>query len=254
VNEQNLRPVASEEEAREKGRRGGIASGEARRKKASLRAELEMLLTMNDGAVAKSIAVSMCREAKNGSVAAFKAIAQMIGEMSEFIEVPEMPPPVVIAVHDPAFVEAERERQRREFAELAEAAVIDLKPTGTGSGETWGPTGASSPQDAGNGPADALPAGVKGAESQETGTGAAQTRPGGAEASAEGSGREARQSASNAPSAKAPPEPPPQPRIPRTPSEAAAMRREAERRDRAARGEPDGPRPYRAVPVTFPRR
>ena len=34
ANEQNLIPVRSEEEAREKGRKGGIASGKARRKKA----------------------------------------------------------------------------------------------------------------------------------------------------------------------------------------------------------------------------
>ena len=33
ANEQNLKPVRSEKEAREKGRKGGIASGKARREK-----------------------------------------------------------------------------------------------------------------------------------------------------------------------------------------------------------------------------
>lgn len=36
ANEQNLRPVRTESEARERGRNGGIASGKARRRKASL--------------------------------------------------------------------------------------------------------------------------------------------------------------------------------------------------------------------------
>ena len=37
ANEQNLKPVRSTEEARERGRNGGIASGKARRKKAALK-------------------------------------------------------------------------------------------------------------------------------------------------------------------------------------------------------------------------
>lgn len=42
-NEENLHPVQTEEEAREKGRRGGIASGEARRRKRSMREWAEVL-------------------------------------------------------------------------------------------------------------------------------------------------------------------------------------------------------------------
>lgn len=43
---ENLKPVRSENEAREKGRNGGRASGVARRKKKALREELEILLNM----------------------------------------------------------------------------------------------------------------------------------------------------------------------------------------------------------------
>lgn len=49
-NERNLIPVRSTEEARERGRNGGRASGEARRRKKSLReaAELYLSLTVSD--------------------------------------------------------------------------------------------------------------------------------------------------------------------------------------------------------------
>ena len=45
ANERNLNPVRSENEAREKGKKGGIASGEARRKKKTIRETLEMMLS-----------------------------------------------------------------------------------------------------------------------------------------------------------------------------------------------------------------
>lgn len=44
--EQNLIPVQSVEEAREKGRKGGIASGKARREKKLFKETLEALLSM----------------------------------------------------------------------------------------------------------------------------------------------------------------------------------------------------------------
>lgn len=43
ANEQNLRPVRTKEEARERGRNGGVASGKARAKKKAI-AELTMLV------------------------------------------------------------------------------------------------------------------------------------------------------------------------------------------------------------------
>ena len=46
TNEQNLDPVQSKEEARKRGRAGGIASGKARREKKKMRETLEILLSM----------------------------------------------------------------------------------------------------------------------------------------------------------------------------------------------------------------
>lgn len=46
ANEQNLKPVRSGSEAREKGKKGGVASGKARRQKKALRETLNELLSM----------------------------------------------------------------------------------------------------------------------------------------------------------------------------------------------------------------
>lgn len=46
ANEQNLKPVRTEKEAREKGRNGGIKSGEARRRKRNMREAAKLLLDM----------------------------------------------------------------------------------------------------------------------------------------------------------------------------------------------------------------
>ncbi len=48
MNEQNLKRPTSEE-AREKGRRGGKASGEARRRRKALKESMEILLNMPPG-------------------------------------------------------------------------------------------------------------------------------------------------------------------------------------------------------------
>ena len=45
ANEQNLKPVQTKREARERGRNGGTARGAARRRKADFRRTLNMLLT-----------------------------------------------------------------------------------------------------------------------------------------------------------------------------------------------------------------
>jgi len=45
ANEQNLKPVRTKREARERGRNGGKASGAVRRRKADFRRTLNMLLT-----------------------------------------------------------------------------------------------------------------------------------------------------------------------------------------------------------------
>ena len=77
---------------------------------------------------------------------------------------PVIPPPIVFGVHDQAFIDAERERQKKEFAEIVDVATVELKDDRSGtwsaetpdSTETSGATGPSLPQDAGNG-ADVAP-------------------------------------------------------------------------------------------------
>ena len=74
----NLRPVSSKEEARERGRKGGLASVEARRKRKTLKEEL--LLMLEDQEVQKSVAVALIQEAQNGNVKAFGMLRDTIGE------------------------------------------------------------------------------------------------------------------------------------------------------------------------------
>lgn len=45
-NEKNLKPVRSTEEARERGRKGGVASGKSRREKRTLRENMELILSL----------------------------------------------------------------------------------------------------------------------------------------------------------------------------------------------------------------
>ncbi|MGN0843357.1 MAG: hypothetical protein ACI4QF_08850 [Kiritimatiellia bacterium] len=116
-------PPPSASEARERGRLGGIASGESRRRRISLRAELEELLNANDGMVAKSLVVSMAAQAKAGSVPAFRAIAEMMGELTPPDQKTVVQaPPVVLGLFRPERIAAERARQEARVAELREAA------------------------------------------------------------------------------------------------------------------------------------
>ena len=66
--DENLTPFKSADEAREKGRKGGIASGAARREKRALRETLEELLTMS------------LRNGKPVSVEKIKSIAAIKGK------------------------------------------------------------------------------------------------------------------------------------------------------------------------------
>ena len=83
ANEQNLKPVKSKKEARERGRKGGLASGEARRKRKTLKEEL--LLMLSDGDIQEKISIALINEAINGNNAgsvtkAFEVIRDTIGE------------------------------------------------------------------------------------------------------------------------------------------------------------------------------
>ena len=150
------------------------------------------------------------------------------------VEAETLPPPIVLAVHDPGFIEAERERQRREFAEVVDVAVAELtqQPDGVATRATRSP-----------------------AESPESGCEAAVNAPKVSDDKTPAPKADAPQAHSRADFATTPS------RIPRTPSEAAAMRREREARERAAQ-QAQTPRPSDglhgrqgpALPAAFMRR
>jgi hypothetical protein len=77
---ENLIPTnkRSKEEARELGRKGGIASGIARRERKTLREELTMLLEEDDNNL--KISVALLKRALDGDISAFTTIRDTIGE------------------------------------------------------------------------------------------------------------------------------------------------------------------------------
>lgn len=77
ANEQNLRTPTSEE-ARERGRKGGIASGKARRERKTLKDELLLLLQEDDNNT--KISVALLNKALMGDIQAFTTIRDTIGE------------------------------------------------------------------------------------------------------------------------------------------------------------------------------
>ena len=78
ANEQNLKPVTSKKEARERGRKGGLASGEARRKRKTLKEEL--LLMLSEGDTQQSVTIALIEKAMGGDTKAFEVIRDTIGE------------------------------------------------------------------------------------------------------------------------------------------------------------------------------
>ena len=85
MNEKNLIPNSerSPSEVRENGKKGGIASGEARRKRKTLKEEL--LLMLSDGDIQEKISLALINEAIKGNNAgsvtkAFEVIRDTIGE------------------------------------------------------------------------------------------------------------------------------------------------------------------------------
>ena len=78
ANIENLKPVQTEEEAREKGKKGGIASGKARKERKALKEELLLLLSKGD--TQEKISLSLIKEAMKGNTKAFEVIRDTIGE------------------------------------------------------------------------------------------------------------------------------------------------------------------------------
>lgn len=91
ANNKNLKPPInkrSTEEAREISRKGGIKSGEARRKKRDMKAELllvmDELITDKSGKKVtprKAISVTLLKKALSGDLKAIKLLLEIIGEM-----------------------------------------------------------------------------------------------------------------------------------------------------------------------------
>ena len=83
ANEENLKKgketqFRTGEEQAKVARKGGIASGEARRQRKTLREELIMLLEMNDNN--NKISVALLERALKGDIQAFTTIRDTIGE------------------------------------------------------------------------------------------------------------------------------------------------------------------------------
>lgn len=84
ANERNLKPARTKSEARERGRKGGIASGESRREKKTFRATLEALLDRKlDGSSLtgrEAVAVALFEKAMSGDVKYFQWFRDTVGE------------------------------------------------------------------------------------------------------------------------------------------------------------------------------
>ena len=84
-NVENLTALSTDE-ARRRGKNGGIKSGEARRKRKSIREALEAVLTSKvnyegqEMTYTEAIALSMVKNAVSGNVPAFKEIRDTVGE------------------------------------------------------------------------------------------------------------------------------------------------------------------------------
>ena len=90
--QENLIPFTerTEEEQRELARQGGIASGKARREKATMKATLEMLLneTNKNGKTYRELAtLGLLKGAINGNSSNYRVILETLGELMERIEI-----------------------------------------------------------------------------------------------------------------------------------------------------------------------
>lgn len=87
ANEDNLKPVKSKSEARQRGSNGGKKSGEARRRKKEIRECLEMLLekeiktrTGETMSGAEAISAKLFEKALKGDVRAFEVLRDSAGQ------------------------------------------------------------------------------------------------------------------------------------------------------------------------------
>lgn len=100
ANNENLKPVRTKSEARERGRNGGKKSGEARRRNADFRKTLNMLLTAEieseewkpvlealgvECTLESALNMAMIKEGLSGNVKAYDAIAKYAGQSSQTV-------------------------------------------------------------------------------------------------------------------------------------------------------------------------
>lgn len=78
ANKDNLKPVRTKEEARERGKKGGIKSGEVRRERKTLKDELLLLLAT--GNTQNKVSLALIEKALSGDTKAFEVIRDTIGE------------------------------------------------------------------------------------------------------------------------------------------------------------------------------
>ena len=80
MNEENLIPQnkRTKKEQREIARKGGIASGKARRERKTLKEELLLLLSKGD--TQQKISIALLQKAMSGDTKAFEVIRDSIGE------------------------------------------------------------------------------------------------------------------------------------------------------------------------------
>lgn len=98
ANEENLKPVRTKSEARERGRNGGKKSGESRRRKADFRKTLNMLLTAEidspewtpvlealglESTLESALNMAMIKKGLEGDVKAFEAVAKFAGQSAQ---------------------------------------------------------------------------------------------------------------------------------------------------------------------------
>ena len=92
ANKNNLKPVRSKEEARERGAKGGKKSGEKRRELKTMREMLNYLLTKEienkkgeKATTLEAVMVAQIKEAMKGNTRAVQFIRDTIGEMPKMI-------------------------------------------------------------------------------------------------------------------------------------------------------------------------
>ena len=83
ANNENLKPIRSTSEAREKGKKGGKKSGETRKKKKELKELLEIALNQKDFVgqdYYMSITIALIEKALAGDVRAYEVIRDTLGQ------------------------------------------------------------------------------------------------------------------------------------------------------------------------------